>query len=360
MRLRLPTAARVLAALYLMASGAGGCMPAADEGSSTGGTGGGSGGAGGRGGAAGGGGSRAGTGGAGGTTAGAGGAGGNGNAGSSGSGGSAGGSGGASAGAGGSGVADAGGGGAAGTGGQSGTGGQPDAAGGGSEASTPDGNPGVPPGEKKVVLLMGDPNVNDPSRSQMIEILNSMKASHGVVLEVMNSQNARAANMMDKALIIAGPNNNYCIDTPEPAFRTLPVPIIVSRDCKTTAFGLATMMNTQEYVTGLPVKVVIENTEHPLAAGLPKGTIPVLQTRCRLVRGRDLGPDAIKIARPPDDATPAAADSWAIFAYEKGGTMAGGLKAPAKRMGFFWHRPSAVTPEGRKLFVAAVEWALRP
>jgi hypothetical protein len=187
-----------------------------------------------------------------------------------------------------------------------------------------------------------------------------MKATHNIDLEVMQSQEARAANLMDRALIIAGPNNNYCSDTPEAGFRTLPVPIIVSRDCRTTAFGLATMMNTQEYVTGLPVKVVIENNDHPLAAGLPKGTIPVLETRCRLVRGRDLGPDAIKIARPPADATPAAADSWAIFAYEKGGKMAGGLVAPAKRMGFFWHRPSAVTPEGKKLFIAAIEWSLRP
>jgi hypothetical protein len=40
--------------------------------------------------------------------------------------------------------------------------------------------------------------------------------------------------------------------------------------------------------------------------------------------------------------------------------MAGDLRAPAKRMGFFWHRPSAVTDEGKKLFVAAIEWSLRP
>jgi hypothetical protein len=40
--------------------------------------------------------------------------------------------------------------------------------------------------------------------------------------------------------------------------------------------------------------------------------------------------------------------------------MAGGLTAPAKRLGFFWHRPSAATPEGRKLFEAAIDWLLRP
>jgi hypothetical protein len=163
----------------------------------------------------------------------------------------------------------------------------------------------------------------------------------------------------DAALVIAGPNNNYCSDNPDPGFRTLAVPLMVTRDCRTTMMGLGTMMNTQEYVQGLPVKINITKPDHPLAAGL-KGIVPVLETRCRLVRGGDLGPDAIKIAAPPDDATPARQDTWAIFAYEKGGKMAGGLVAPAKRMGFFWHRPSAVTPDGKKLFVAALEWLMTP
>jgi hypothetical protein len=137
------------------------------------------------------------------------------------------------------------------------------------------------------------------------------------------------------------------------------VPIMVSRDCKTTAFGLGTMLNTQEYVANLPVPITIVKTDHPLAAGL-SGVVPVLMTRCREVRGANLGPDAIKIAKAPADAVPASADSWTIFAYEKGGAMVDGFKAPAKRMGFFWHRPSAVTPQGRKLFEAAVDWLLRP
>lgn len=33
--------------------------------------------------------------------------------------------------------------------------------------------------------------------------------------------------------------------------------------------------------------------------------------------------------------------------------------APARRVGFFWHRPAAVTPAGRRLFEAAVDWLLR-
>ena len=226
-------------------------------------------------------------------------------------------------------------------------------------AGTP-GNAGpFPPGPHKVVLLVGDIHVTDPSRLQLLEILSSMKDSHGIVAEVMDSRMAKASLLMDKALVIAGPNNNYCSDLPDPTLKTLPVPIMVSRDCKTTALGLGTMLNTQEYIANLPVPITIVNGDHPLAAGLT-GVVPVLVTRCRVVRGANLGPDAIKIAKAPADAVPASADSWAIFAYDKGGTMVGGFKAPAKRLGFFWHRPSAVTPEGKKLFIAAVEWAIRP
>ena len=62
--------------------------------------------------------------------------------------------------------------------------------------------------------------------------------------------------------------------------------------------------------------------------------------------------DAIKIAQFD-------ANTWNIFAYEKGGMMPGG-KAPAKRVGFFWHRPSGGTAEGKKLFQAAVGWLIAP
>ena len=229
-----------------------------------------------------------------------------------------------------------------------------------SDASGTGGVPGaLPPGVRKVVLLVGDIHVTDPSRIQLLEILNGMKDSYGVVAEVMDSRMAKAAVLMDAALVIAGPNNNYCSDVPDPSLKSLPVPIMVSRDCKTTAFGLGTMLNTQEYVANLPVPITIVKSDHPLAAGL-SGVVPVLMTRCREVRGAHLGPDAIKIAKAPADAIPASADSWAIFAYDKGGAMVDGFKAPAKRMGFFWHRPSAVTPQGRKLFEAAVDWLLRP
>jgi hypothetical protein len=40
--------------------------------------------------------------------------------------------------------------------------------------------------------------------------------------------------------------------------------------------------------------------------------------------------------------------------------MIGGFKAPAKRVGFFWRRTEDATANGRRLFSAAVQWALKP
>jgi hypothetical protein len=257
-------------------------------------------------------------------------------------------------------------GGSAGSGGSSGTGGsppaRPDAGGPRDGSGGPDGAPGAnpggpfPPGPHRVVLITGDDaNLDDPSRLQMIAILESMKDSHGIVLEEIDASAVRAANMMDKALLIASPNANYFSVEPDPALKNLPVPIIVSKDGNTDAFGMGVFTNTAEFTANLPVKLTIIAPDHPLAAGLT-GTVGVLTTRCRLVRGENLGPGAIKIATTPEEPQ----TSWGIFAYEKGGEMPGGLKAPAKRVGFFWHRPSGPTADGRKLFTAAVEWAIRP
>jgi hypothetical protein len=49
-----------------------------------------------------------------------------------------------------------------------------------------------------------------------------------------------------------------------------------------------------------------------------------------------------------------------IFAYASGAMMAGGVVAPAKRMGFFIHRDTVYGPDGDKLFDAAVDYLLAP
>jgi hypothetical protein len=133
------------------------------------------------------------------------------------------------------------------------------------------------------------------------------------------------------------------------AIANLPIPVMISKDC-TTWSGLGNMMNTGNTENSINLVKV----DHPLAAGLPAGKVRVFTDNvCRLVRGGGVGPDAIKIASFD-------ASTWTIFAYEKGGMMAGGKPAPARRVGFYWHRPSGATPEGKKLFEAAVDWLIKP
>ena len=266
-----------------------------------------------------------------------------------GSGGTPGGSGGTPGGSGGGAGASSGGAGGSGSGSGSG----------GAGADAPGGNPGapLPVAVRKVVILhdaaAGASN-NDPSRKSMVDILESMKDSHGIVVELMDSP-TKADVLMDRALIIVGPNAKmFGENHPDPGLKTLPVPLMVSKDGNTTEIGLGKVGATDPPNFNT---INIIKTDHPLAAGLGTGSVAVLTTpnRQRIITFADVGPGAIKIAAGPQSAT-----TFAIIGYDKGGDMGGGVKAPAKRVGFFWHRPAATTPEGTKLFKAAVDWALRP
>ena len=90
-----------------------------------------------------------------------------------------------------------------------------------------------------------------------------------------------------------------------------------------------------------------------LAAG-QQGT-QVVTSRAQSIRwGKVMGSEARVIAYAP-------ADPWiaAIFAYDKGAQMAGGLRAPGIRIGFYLDDESAAnwTTYGRSLFDAAVRYA---
>jgi hypothetical protein len=334
----LPARTRRLGHAFLIACVVGACSKAESPAGSTAGTGGtptATGGTGGRG--------------TGGTPAGSGGT-------SAGTGGTPAGSGGTSAGTGGA---------AAGTGGTTGTGGSSSGTGGAAaDASAPDVTAGetnptdpLPMAVRKVVILH-DANAGgsagDPSRKSLVDLLNSMKDSHGIVVEMADSP-TKASELMDKALIIVGPNSSmFGANHPDPGLKTIPIPLMVSKDGNTTEIGLGKVGATAPPNFN---KINLVKTDHPLAAGLAMGSITVLTTPAaqRIITFTALGPDAIKIATGPQSA-----DTWSIVGYEKGGDMGGGVKAPAKRVGFFWHRPAAATAEGGKLFKAAVDWLLRP
>jgi hypothetical protein len=226
------------------------------------------------------------------------------------------------------------------------------------DAAPPSGDSGLKPlpGGTRVVYVLHDANAggsaNDPSRKSLVDILNSMHDSHGVVVKMADSPTP-AAMMPDAALIIIGPNAKMFEEHPAPDLKTTTVPVIVSKDGHTDEVGLGTVLNTPAIYDTISI---IKN-DHPLAAGLPLGKLQVLTTTNlqRIVRFTNLGPDAIKIAVGPVDN-----NSYSVVGYEKGAMMANGFRAPAKRVGLFWHRPAAATPDGAKLVVAAVDWCLRP
>jgi hypothetical protein len=100
--------------------------------------------------------------------------------------------------------------------------------------------------------------------------------------------------------------------------------------------------------------IVISEPTHPLAAGLTGQ--PVVLDKKQGLRWGLPGDDAIIVARFPGGAKP---PQGAVFAYERGSEMPGG-RAAARRVALFLGNGrviKALTPEGWRLFDAAVTWS---
>ena len=97
-------------------------------------------------------------------------------------------------------------------------------------------------------------------------------------------------------------------------------------------------------------RLKIIEASHPLAAGF-SGTVRILQEPLQVSWGRP-GADVQTVAADAGDPSKAV-----IFGYERGAAMPG-LRAPARRLGFFFFNetPIHVTDEGWALFDAAVDW----
>jgi hypothetical protein len=99
-------------------------------------------------------------------------------------------------------------------------------------------------------------------------------------------------------------------------------------------------------------QIDIVAASHPLAAGLPAGLATATNSQQLYFWAVPSGAATV-VARPagyPDRA--------AIFGYEEGATMVG-MKAPARRVGFFNGIGSDFTADGWALYDAAVKWALQ-
>jgi hypothetical protein len=201
----------------------------------------------------------------------------------------------------------------------------------------------VNPGGPILLVIANDP---DPSPD------NGMKAeltAQGLKFEVQNSTSMplTPASAEGKSLVIINPN------TPRgnvPAsFKDVKVPVIVSKDGPATQMMVATGVGSTDPAQ---TQITITKPDDALAAML-MGNVTIYPKGNRVIFGTP-GPGGITVA------TVKGSKAASIFYYPTGAEMAGGFKAPAKRVGFFWHRTSDVTPDGRKLFVAAIKWALSP
>src|SRR5256885_2869872 len=193
-----------------------------------------------------------------------------GSGGAGGEGGSTGGSPGGASGSGGSGAGGSATGGSSGGGGSSGSGGATGGSGGGAHDAGPvdaappagDGGPGaLPPGTRVVYVLhdaMAGGSANDPSRKSLVDMLNSMHDSHGIVVKMADSPTP-AAMMPDAALIIVGPNASMFEHHPAPDLKTVAVPLMVSKDGHTDEIGLGSVQNTDKIYN----TIHIIKTDHP-------------------------------------------------------------------------------------------------
>jgi hypothetical protein len=154
---------------------------------------------------------------------------------------------------------------------------------------------------------------------------------------------------MGHSLIIVSPNTPRA-NIPA-SYRDLPIPIIVAKDGPAEQLKMAAPPFTTDPNQH---SITIVAPGDPLAAGVPMGNVMIMGPANRIVNGAP-SPDAKVVATLVGNAKAAA-----IYYYTTGQTMLGGTKAPAKRVGFFWHRTADTTPDGRKLFIAAVMWALQP
>jgi hypothetical protein len=101
-------------------------------------------------------------------------------------------------------------------------------------------------------------------------------------------------------------------------------------------------------------RLAIVNPTHPLAAGL-SGTVRVVNSAQKFVWAKPPA-GAVRIATLAN-----AAEKAVVFGYELGAPMLG-LSAPARRVGWFAGRDTAVSfrSEGWKLLDAAIVWAAQP
>ena len=143
-----------------------------------------------------------------------------------------------------------------------------------------------------------------------------------------------------------------------PKYRDVAVPLVTFENDLVGDLGLSADKADRDWGTDAGLRFIhLVNAPHPLAAGLGAGNQNVLASdHFKMSWGRPvLGSGATVIATLRGEPEKAA-----IFAYEKGATMASDRAAPARRVMFFLGADAfeQLRPEGLALLRAALLWAV--
>jgi hypothetical protein len=233
-----------------------------------------------------------------------------------------------------------------------------------------------PPGGRHAALIwaygehLPTPKPTDPMQPLDVTMKARLEAK-GLIVDAIVDATSTAAMVMDKAVIVISNSvdRRKLFDAAgKPKFRDVRVPAIVMKDGVIEVMGMGTGSDGGFSTPVGQTSVSIVKPGDPLTAGL-MGDVRVYTT----MEGAPCPPcylhhvqasDRIIYAFP----TPAAKviatvvgqpRQAAIFAYDSGAQMVG-VAAPAKRMGFFIHRDTDYSPDGLKLFDAALDFLLAP
>ncbi|PYJ79382.1 MAG: hypothetical protein DME22_25530, partial [Verrucomicrobia bacterium] len=204
----------------------------------------------------------------------------------------------------------------------------------------------------KVLFVAANPAVLNPSDAAAKARLESVLGFEVVAVGDTASQTSDANR---KALIVI--SSTVGSGNVNTKFRDVAVPILnweaaLEDDLLAAPLAGVTVANQTQ--------IEIANATHPLAAGFPAGPLTILNP-AQSVSYTDPNANAIIIARLAD---PTVGNSPVIFVFPKGTDMepdpttGAPFKAPEKRVGFFLNNDTFanLTPEGLKLFDAAVQW----
>ena len=213
---------------------------------------------------------------------------------------------------------------------------------------------------RRAVLLLGD---RDPAmaregrQSLADEQLRVHMESSGFSVQVLTVEDPEVPlkDALERAQVVVLSPSIMMGDLPEELV-DLPVPMVALESSAFTRLGLTGPAWKRDVgpVSQRSNEVLITEPTHPLAAGLT-GQLSVLEKKQGLRWGLP-GDEAIIVARFPGPARP---PQSAVFAYERGSEMPGG-RAAARRVALFLGNSRVIrslTPEGWKLFDAAVTWS---